>query len=132
MKTVETSNEESRDNAQTKLVEAKLRADFLHATMQRNEALQQAEEYKHRADLFKGDLDHYKEKSNKLQNSKAQVERELHSTRSILASMQGTVSNDVDFYKRKVRQNKFDLPMAQLNELIIPSLLLSLAKPTCV
>jgi hypothetical protein len=103
LKAVETSNEESRDNAQTKLVQAKLRAEILHATQQRDEASQKADEYSHRIELLQNDLQHYKTKSHRLQTDKAQVERDLCTVRGMLTNMQGNVSNDVDYYKRKVR-----------------------------
>jgi chromosome segregation ATPase len=106
LKAVETSNEGARDAAQAKLVEAKMRADLLHCTSEKNDALSRLEEVQRRVELLEDDVRNLKDKSTKLQSDKVQLERDYRSAQAMIDSLHGSLNMDVEYYKRKVRQKK--------------------------
>jgi hypothetical protein len=101
LKAVETSNENSTSSAQTTLVQAKLRADCLHAVEEKNQALRQYQESQHALQLCRADLEHYKAKAHQLSTAKQQLERDYRAAQAVYGSLQGSVNMDVEYYKRK-------------------------------
>jgi hypothetical protein len=105
LQAVETSNEASTTAAQTTLIQAKLRADFLHAVEEKNEALSKWQECQQSLQLVQTDLDHYKAKNQQLVHDKWQLERDYRAAQAVYGSLQGSVNADVEYYKRKVRKS---------------------------
>ncbi|KAG7336794.1 hypothetical protein IV203_020502 [Nitzschia inconspicua] len=101
LRAVETSNEVSTSAAQTALVQAKLRAEALHATEEKNHAVQQLQQTQHSLQLVKADLDHYKTKAHHLSMAKQQLERDYRAAQAVYGSLQGSINTDVEYYKRK-------------------------------
>ena len=102
MRTVDSSNEEARDQCQAKLVEARLRADLLHVAASRDEMKGELASAQRRCKLLGDDLTDTKAKLSKVQQEKMQVERDQQATMSLANALQGNAHSDVDFYKRKV------------------------------
>jgi hypothetical protein len=103
LRAVETSNEETKDKSQSKLVEARMRADLLHMTSQRDQALGDLSETQRRCKLVEDELSQTKTKLSKVQLEKMQVERDQRATLSLAQSLQqGNKHSDADYYKRKV------------------------------
>jgi Tfp pilus assembly protein PilV len=105
LQAVETSNEASTTAAQTSLIQAKLRADFLHAVEEKNEAQSKWQECQQSLQLVQTDLDHYKAKNQQLVHDKWQLERDYRAAQAVYGSLQGSVNADVEYYKRKVRKS---------------------------
>ena len=103
-----TSNEETKDMSQSKLMEAKLRADLLHT---RSECLEVTEEKliaNRSLELVTIDLSNLKKERTQLRNDKVRLERERRSAQSLVdnyaaADTNSTNNNssDVEYYKRK-------------------------------
>jgi predicted RNase H-like nuclease (RuvC/YqgF family) len=104
LRAVETSNEDTRDQSQAKLVEARMRADLLHMTSQRDEALGNLAQSQRHCKLVEDELYQTKIKLSKVQQEKMQVERDQRATLSLAKSLQGNVHSDADYYKRKVTE----------------------------
>lgn len=100
---MEPSNEASRDNAQAKLIEAKLRGEIIHLTTVRDEYVAELQQSERRIQLVQSDLQSSKQKLTKVQQTKMQLERDYRASQALVAALQGSVSTDVDYYKRKVR-----------------------------
>jgi hypothetical protein len=110
LKAVGTSNEETKDISQSKLIEAKLRADLLHT---RSECLEVTEEklIAYRSlELITIDLSNLKKERIQLKNDKIRLERERRSAQSLVDNYAAAAdvrnseknnSSDVEYYKRK-------------------------------
>ncbi|OEU12832.1 hypothetical protein FRACYDRAFT_244105 [Fragilariopsis cylindrus CCMP1102] len=108
LKAVGTSNEETKDMSQSKLIEAKLRADLLHT---RSECLEVTEEKliaNRSLELVTIDLSNLKKERTQLRNDKVRLERERRSAQSLVdnyaaadANSTNNNSSDVEYYKRK-------------------------------
>jgi hypothetical protein len=79
-----------------------MRADLLHMTSKRDQALGDLAESQRRLKLVEDELSQTKTKLSKVQQEKMQVERDQRATLSLAKSLQGNVHSDVDYYKRKV------------------------------
>eukprot|EP00980_Cylindrotheca_fusiformis_P010008 scaffold2214_cov139-Cylindrotheca_fusiformis.AAC.5 len=104
LRTLDTSNEETKDNCQAKLLEARLRADLLHMTAKRDEIMEEHAQTEQRANLLDADLADTKAKLTRVQQEKMQVERDQQATMSLANALQGNNQSDVDYYKRKVSE----------------------------
>jgi hypothetical protein len=103
LRTVGSSNEETRDHCQYKLVEARLRADLLHLSENRDEGLAELAKKQRRCKLLEDDLIDTRAKLARVQQEKMQVERDQQATMSLASALQGNANSDIDYYKRKVR-----------------------------
>jgi len=103
LKAVETSTEETKDASQTKLVEAKLRAELLHARAERDEAHQNSLVAKRSLELLSNDVTALKTERTQLKNDKLRLDRERRSAQSLAESLSRSSNRDpdVDYYKRK-------------------------------
>jgi ABC-type Fe3+-citrate transport system substrate-binding protein len=102
LRAVETSKVQARDQSEAALLQARMRADLLHATTQKDQALGDGHETKRRLALVEEDLRQTKSKLSKMTQEKIQLERDQRATLSLAKSLQGNVHSDVDYYKRKV------------------------------
>eukprot|EP00934_Nitzschia_sp_Nitz4_P000357 Nitzschia sp. Nitz4//scaffold52_size167869//19543//20776//NITZ4_002259-RA/size167869-snap-gene-0.209-mRNA-1//1//CDS//3329553984//357//frame0 len=105
LSTVDTSNQGRREEASSQLVVAKLRADLLHCTEQRDEARHDLAMSKRRLELLQEDLRASKTKYTRLTNTHAQLERDHRSTQAMVASLQSNKSSaNLEYHQRKVKE----------------------------
>jgi hypothetical protein len=83
-----------------------MRADLLHCTSEKNDALSNLEIAQRRVQLLENDVQHRKQKTHKLQSDKMQLERDYRSAQAMIGSLHGSVNMDVEYYKRKVSQKQ--------------------------
>jgi hypothetical protein len=102
LRTLDSSNEETKDKCQAKLVEARLRADLLHMATTRDEVMEEQAKTERRCELLEDDLTDTKAKLTRVQQEKMRVERDQQATMSLANALQGNNQSDVDYYKRKV------------------------------
>jgi predicted RNase H-like nuclease (RuvC/YqgF family) len=91
------------------LVEARLRAEVSTMMSQRDEAIGQAEEYKHKATLVQEQLHNQQTKLSRVTQEKIKLERDFmaskHATKSLVQSMEAnSTSTDNEFYNRKISE----------------------------
>ena len=102
-----------------------MRADLLHMTSQRDEALGNLAECQRRCKLVEDELSQTKIKLCKVQQEKVQVERDQRATLSLAKSLQGNVHSDIDYYKRKVWLMWEVCLLSDLSQLCIQEFILS-------
>jgi hypothetical protein len=117
LKAVGASAEVTKDASQTKLVEAKMRADLLHAISERDAAHKDSMVAQRRVELLSNDIRTLRTEKTKLQHDKLRLEREVCSARaladglssSLLLSSSNNNGNsnhrdDLDYYKGKTKE----------------------------
>jgi hypothetical protein len=107
LRAVETSKVQARDQSEATLHQARMRADLLHVTTQKDQALGDGHETKRRLALVEEELRHTKSKLSKITQEKIQLERDQRATLALAKSLQGNAHSDVDYYKRKVCRRLF-------------------------
>jgi chromosome segregation ATPase len=105
------SRSQTQDAAHAILVEARLRAEVSTMMAQRDEAIGQAEENKHKVALLKEQIQTEKVKLSRVTREKLTLEREFkvsqRTTETLVQSMENqssSGSNDTEYYKRKVSE----------------------------
>jgi hypothetical protein len=102
LRAVETNKSQARDHSQASLVEARMRAENMLMTSNRDQTLESLHESNRRLTLLEEELAQIKTKLSKTLQEKMQLERDQRATLSLAKSLQGNVNSDVDYYKRKV------------------------------
>ena len=101
--------EDTKDESQSKLLEAKMRADLLRVVSERDASQKESMVAKRSVQLLQTTVEHTKKDVAKLRNDKALLERELRQARSmadslsksLLSTKEGSTLEDLDFYKQK-------------------------------
>ena len=117
LKAVGESAEDTKDASQTKLVEAKMRADLLHAISERDAAHKDSMVAQRRVELLSNDVSNLKTEKTKLQHDKLRLEREVRSARALADGLSsslllssssngngGNHMDDLDYYKGKTKE----------------------------
>jgi hypothetical protein len=106
---LEHSRSQTQDAARSILVEARLRAEVSTMMSQRDEAIGQAEEYKHKASLVQEQFHNQQTKLSRVTQEKIKLERDCmasqRATKTLVQSMEtNSTSTDNEFYNRKISE----------------------------
>jgi polyhydroxyalkanoate synthesis regulator phasin len=115
LKAVGESAEHTKDVSQTKLVEAKMRADLLHVISERDAAHKDSMVAQRRVELLSNDVANLKTEKTKLQHDKLRLEREVRSARALADGLSSSLlssnnsgnhhhRDDLDYYKGKAKE----------------------------
>jgi len=121
LKAVDRSTEETKDSSQTKLVEAKLRAELLQARKERDVSHHDSIVAQRSLELTTAEADAFKQEKTRLKHENSRLEREARSARSLAESLSRSSfgssdsgngngnSNNTDYYKRKAQELEIHL-----------------------
>lgn len=115
LKSVNSSAEAAKDKSQTTLLEAKMRADLLHAISERDVAQKDSLSAQRSCDLLSGDVENLKNDKTKLQHDKLRLEREVRSARALADQLSSSLlgsdhhKEDLDYYKGKSKELEIHL-----------------------
>jgi predicted RNase H-like nuclease (RuvC/YqgF family) len=103
------SRSQTQDAARSILVEARLRAEVTTMMSQRDEAIGQAEEYKHKATLVQEQLHNQQTKLSRVTQEKIKLERDFmasqRATKTLVQNMEtNTTTTDNEYYNRKISE----------------------------
>jgi hypothetical protein len=107
LKAVGTSAEETKDASQSKLLEAKMRADLLHVISERDAAKKISMVAQRSVDLLEGNVENLKKEKAKLQHDKLRLEREVRAARALADGLSSSLlksdhhQDDLEYYKRR-------------------------------
>ena len=116
LKAVTESAEATKDESQTKLLEAKMRADLLHAISERDASQKDCWIAQRSVNLLRGDVENLKTERTKLQHDKLRLEREVRSARALADQLSNSLlgsdshhRDDLDYYKGKSKELELHL-----------------------
>ena len=89
LQTIRSSNEETKDSSQAKLIEARIRADLLSMTSQRNDAEVKLADAQSRCSRLNSELLEAKMTASKAQQEKKQIEQYQRVAAAQAKSLQG-------------------------------------------